>query len=73
MNIIHPLLHWLSGGNFPPTLAALLALGMGIWNHKQGIDIHLLVNSNLASVKAELESANKLITTLIADRVNTNK
>ena len=45
----------------PPTLAALGAFVLGILNHRQGNAIHVLVNSNLTEVKADLLLATQRI------------
>lgn len=41
----------------PPTVAALCGLVLGIVNHQQGKEIHVLVNSKMTAVLEELKAA----------------
>jgi hypothetical protein len=47
-----------------PTMAALIAAIVGIFNHIQGNKIHVLVNSNMTAVKTDLALANDRIAEL---------
>lgn len=48
----------------PPTIASVGAIILGIVNHQQGKEIHVLVNSNLTAVKNDLSVANDHIVQL---------
>ncbi len=48
----------------PPTLAAVGAVIVSVRNGRKSDEIHVLVNSNMTAVKAELVRANTRIETL---------
>lgn len=50
----------------PPTLAGVAALIVSIRNGKKSDQIHVLVNSNMTAVKADLATAAKRIASLEA-------
>lgn len=55
--------------SLPPTLVAFGALIVGVINSLKANKIHVLVNSNLTAVKADLLSANQKIEALQATLV----
>lgn len=50
----------------PPTLVAIAGLIQSMRNGKKSDQIHVLVNSNLTAVKADLDLANQRIAGLMA-------
>jgi len=50
----------------PPTVAALAAMIVGIYNSRKSGEIHTLVNSQLSNVKADLTIANQRIVAMQA-------